>query len=178
MKHLQTYQQLNESMIDSNLKKEFAFTLKQMDEISNAILNAKDFKNRVKLMKKENPDIGKAMGDYKEYLDLATKVQKIVKQIRSKGLSSDRRKATKQLRAIQGFSGTLKTVFDNLNKFDKKTKKGFESNEGIATIIGNTLRNILTGQFIVNILKTIKGNLMDSQAELTTVQDVFDIKDY
>lgn len=165
-------------MVDSNLKKEFDAKLKLMDEISKSILDAKDFKNRLKLMKKEKPELGKAMGDYKDYLDLASNAQKMAKQIRTKGLSTDRKKATKQIRALQDFTGSLKEVFDYLKKFDKKTEKGFESNEGIGTIIGNALRNILTGQWIVNLAKNLKGGLMDSQADMTTVQDVFDIKDY
>lgn len=170
-----TFQQLNEGLLmDKNPSKSFDVQLKMIDDMSNAI-NTKEFKDKIKLVQKDNPDLAKALNGY---VSLATKAKKIVTKVKSKGMSKDRKESIKQMNALKDFSEELKGGFDLLKKFSNKADKGLKNNEGIGTVIGNTLRNVLTGQWIINLLKNAKSNLMDSEAELKTVQDVFDIKDY
>ena len=173
MKHIKTFTQLNEGLDTNSQKKEFDKQIKLIEDISKAILDAKDFKETLKSMQKENPEVAK---NFKGYFDLALKASKIVKKIKVKGLSSKNREAVKQLKAISDFADSLKEGFKNIKTLKNKTQ--VKNNEGLGNVVGNTLRNILTGQWIINILKGVKSNLMDSSNELNTLQDYFDINDY
>lgn len=175
MKHLKTFSQLNEGFVESDPKKEFEKQFNLVFDISKAIITGFYTPEILKEINKEKPEIVKA---FKGYFNLSNKAQKILKKIKPLGLSKDKRKAAKQLKALTELASSLKEGFDALKTFKKKTDKGLKSNEGIGTVVGNTLRNVLTGQFIINLLKNLKSNLLDSEAELHTVQDVFDIKDY
>ena len=176
MKHLKTFQQLNEGLDQSpNLQKSFDENVKLIDDVSKAIVNAKEFKERLESMKKNSPEVYKS---FKGYFELAEKAQKSIKKIKSKGLSKNKDEAKKQVDALSGFADSLRAGFKNLKEVNDKTKKAFKNNEGLGNIVGNTLRNILTGKWIVNILKSVKSNLMDTRNEYETVQDMFDIKDY
>ena len=53
-----------------------------------------------------------------------------------------------------------------------------ETKEGLLDVVGNTLKNIVTGKWILNIVSLVKSNLVDTYNEYGTVQDMFDVKDY
>ncbi len=182
MKNIKTYEDfLNEGLVQkifgsrSSLEKEFEKQLKIAEEISTTISTAKDFKEKLKSIQKENSDVAK---QFKQYFELAPKAKSIVAEIKKVGLSNKTKKAEKQLKSLTNFVDTLKAGFNNIKTLDKKTKKGFEQNEGIGTVIGNVLRNVLTGQFAINLIKNAKTNLMDANQDMTTLKDVFDINDY
>lgn len=170
MKHLKSFSQLNEGLNEPNLKKSFESNLKLLDDLSKAIIGGKDL---YKIAQKEKPELAKGI---KQLFDLASKSQKMVKSIKAKGLSGNQKKAAKQVKALEEFAGSLKTGFNQLKTFKKKTE-GVE-NEGLADVVTNTLGNIITGKWIVNLIKNIKSNMTDSYTDFETIQDVFDIKDY
>lgn len=177
MKHIKTFQQLNEGLevaSSSDLDKQFKQQVKSIEDISKSILGSKELKDLLATAQKENPDVKQ----FRKYFDLASKSEKLVKKMRSNGMSSNKREARKQIEAITKFADSLKEGFGIIKNFKKKAEKGLETKEGLGNIVGNTLRNILTGKFIVNILKSVKSNLVDSYNEYNTVQDMFDIKDY
>lgn len=175
MKHIKTFQQLNESQVfTGDPAKDFKNQVKIIDDISKAILGSKELKDLIVTAQKENPQVK----ELKKYFDLATKAQKLVKKVQSAGLSKNKRESKKQLDAITKFAGTLKEGFKLLKTFKKKAEKGTEVEEGIGNMIGNALRSILTGKFIVNLISHVKTNMTDSYNEINTVQDLFDLKDY
>src|SRR3990170_2783307 len=103
MKYLKTFNQLNEGLSEaSNLKKTFDYQLKQIDDISKSIVGSKDL---LKAIQKEKPDVAKSL---KGYFDLSVKAQKLVKAVKSKGLSTNRKKSEKQIKALTNFSSSLK----------------------------------------------------------------------
>jgi len=175
MKHIKTFQQLNEGLNqEADLDKAFKLQVKNIEDISKAILGSKDLKDILATAQKENPQIK----ELKKYFDLATKSEKLVKKIRSNGLSPKRREAKKQIEAITKFADSLKEGFNILKTFKKKAAKGMETKEGLLDVVGNTLKNIVTGKWILNIVSLVKSNLVDTYNEYGTVQDMFDVKDY
>ena len=181
MKHIKTFDQLNEGIgsslsaaFTSDLDKDYKLQIKTIEDISKSILSSSDLKNLLSSVQKENPDVKQL----KKYIDLASKSQKLISKVKSNGLSNRRSEAKKQIKALTEFAESLKDGFKLIKNFKTKAEKGLKSNEGIGNVVGNTLRNVLTGKWIVNILKSVKSNLVDSENEFKSVQDVFDINDY
>jgi hypothetical protein len=182
MKHLQTFQQLNEGIgtklsaafVPDSMKKTYELQIKTIDEVSKAILNSKELKDILAASQKENPKVK----DIKAYFDLAKKSQDILKAVKSNGMSNKRKEAQKQVEALTKFAESLQKGFKLIKEFKTKVGKTLSNNEGLGTMIGNTLRNILTGKWIINMLSNIKSNLVDSDVRIKTIQDVVDINDY
>lgn len=173
MKRIKTFQELNES--SDNLNKSFRENLKIIDQISLSIINDKDLKDNIKLIQNASPETANAI---KKYFDIGLTSQKLVKSLKQKSLSLDKTLAIKQLNSVIKLADSLKDGYNHIIDFEKNTKTGFEQKEGIGNIIGNTLKNILTGKWIVNIIKNIKSNITGSYNEINTVGDLFDVKDY
>ena len=175
MKYMKTFVQLNEGISESsNLENQFIVQLKTIDDISKAISGSSYMKDVLKTVQKEKPEIAKT---FKGYFDLSSKAQKLVKAVKSKGLSKHPKKAQKQLSSLKNLAVALKEGLNNLKTFKKKTESE-SKNEGLGNIIGNALRNVLTGRWIINLMKSVRANMVDSYNEFGTVEDVFDLKDY
>lgn len=172
MKHIKSFQ-LYEGLNDNQTK--FKENLEIIDKISKEISTSKNFKERLAVMHKEKPELAKS---FKGYYDFAHKAQKMIKQVKSQGLSKDSAQADLQIKALDKLARTAEESFANMKTLIKKTESAFTSNEGIGNIIGNALRNVLTGKWILNLVKNVKSNLTDSYNEMGTVEDVFDLKDY
>jgi oligoendopeptidase F len=172
MKHLKPFL-LFEGLEDN--QKSFENSLETIDKISKEILTSKNFKERLAIMHKEKPELAKS---FKGYYDFATKAQKMIKDVKRQGLSKNVEMANKQVKALNDLTGTLEEAFDNMKTLIKKTESAFTKNEGLGNIIGNALRNVLTGKWIINLVKSVKSNLVDSYNDIGSVQDMFDLKDY
>ena len=121
MKHIKTFEQLNEGLGTNDLKKEFDTKLKEIFETSKTIIVDYYKSDVLKAIYTEKPELWK---NFKGYFDLAAKAQKLVKKVKSKGLSNDSKKAIKQVKSLNEFSASLKEGLDNLKTFKKKAEKG------------------------------------------------------
>jgi len=149
-------------------------TIKTIEGICKGILEAKDMQEDIKAMQNDNADLSKS---FMKYFKMAEDASKLIGSVRKIGISKETKRAAEQLRALTGLEENLREAFDNMKVLKERTREAFKSNEGIGSIIGNVLRNLLTGQFFVNLLKNTKQNLKDSYTDMYKVQDVFDIKE-
>lgn len=181
MKNLKPYSSfLNEAELsiptDPKLfRKSFDESVKTIEGICSAVLSAKDLKQKIQEISKQNKDLGKSMT---EYMAMVEKSNKLIGKIKKVGLSNNPKKGAIQLRAIADMSAKLKVAFDNLKTVNDKVGKAMKQNEGVLNVIGNVLRNLLTGKFIVNLISNMKQNLVDTSTSIHKVEDVFDINDY
>lgn len=156
-------------------RKSFDDSVKTIEGICSAVLSAKDLKPRIREISKQNKDLGKSMS---EYLSVVEKSSKLIAKIKKLGISSNPKKGAMQLRAISDMSSKLKTAFDNLKTVNSKIEKSTKQNEGVLNVVGNVLRNLLTGKWLVNIITNMKQNLVDTSTSIHKVEDVFDVHDY
>lgn len=174
MKHIKSFSQLNESVNYSGLNKKFHDYLDKIETISDSILNDKEFNDRIDLIKKEDPELGK---NIKKHLELAIKLKTMCEVLRDKEISKDKQGPI-QLEAVGNLVKSIEKTQNELKEIKNKTNDAFSSNEGLLNIVGNVLRNIFTGTWVINALKNLKSNLVDTNTEIQSVQDLFDIKDY
>jgi ribosome-binding factor A len=180
MKNIKSFD-LFESTIGNTLtdpkliKGEFDKVVKTIEGICSGISTAKEMQDKIKSMGKENADLSK---NFLKYFELADNAGKLIAKIKKVGLSKDTKVASTQLRALVDMEEELKEAFDNLKVLGERTKDAFEQNEGILNVVGNFLRNVLTGKFVLNLVKNTKQNLLDSYTDMHKVEDVFDIHDY
>lgn len=157
------------------IKKEAEKTIASIEKISMAIVNAKELKSKVKEFRKENAELAK---NFEGYFKMAKDSSELIKKVKAKGISKNTRKSGDQLRALIGMEKKLRAAHKHFKDIDKRTEGSFEQNEGILNIVGNVLKNLLTGDFIVNLVKNVKQNLKDSYTDMHRVEDVFSVHDY
>lgn len=150
-------------------------SIKTIEEISNSIVNAKEFKNKLQAFKKENADLAKG---FEGYFKLAKDSLNVIRKVKQVGVSKNTRKSGEQLRALLSMESKLRAAHKHFKEIDKRTKDAFSQNEGILNIVGNVLKNLLTGEFIINLVKNVKQNLKDSYTDVHKVEDVFSVHDY